>query len=84
MSIISKNASNVKLENNRVTYEVMGKLKDVQASALESYIRFNSGEKYSVNPNEARRFMCSLDRNIMILVRIDNYEGIKAQFINEC
>ena len=84
MNIISKNASNVKFQNNRITYEVSGKLKDVIASSQESYIRFDRGEKYSVNPNEARRFMCSLDQNIMILVRIDNYEGVKAQFMNEC
>jgi len=84
MSTISKNASNVKLDNNRVTYEVTGKLKDVIASSQGSYIRLDSGEKYPVNPKETRRFMCSLDQNVVILVRIDNYEGVKAQFLNEC
>lgn len=83
MCTISKNATNVKLENNRVTYEVTGKLTNVIASSQESYIKLDR-EKYPVNPNEARRFMCSLDQNVVILVRIDNYEGVKAQFLNEC
>lgn len=83
MCIISKNASNVKLDNNRVTYEVTGKLISVIASSQESYIKLD-GEKYPVNPKEARRFMYSLDQNVLILVRIDNYEGVKAQFLNEC
>lgn len=83
MCIISKRANNVKIEEDKITYEVSGMLVSVEANGDESYINLDTGEQYPVSLTEAKNSIDGIDMSITIQVSIKASGEMKVKYLGE-